>query len=155
MTNNITSRTAYSRSQFKKGLVDFSAGPEGDPVSWTIGVYVFAPVDTFFLDASAPITFTGTATPPPRLDPGADLDRTPVPSLVIEWFWEFGDGTIGYGNPVDHQYTLSNSNTQVKLRVTDDQARKWRVEKQIYLVNSESLFPSSGLYPSSSLFPGH
>jgi hypothetical protein len=151
--NNITNGTAYARNQFTTASLDFTVGPElAEPrPSWDIGGYTFAP-NAFYLDVDSPITFTATVDLPPRFDPGSTEDSPP--SIVIEYYWTFGDGTFGYGNPIDHQYKVANTNTDVRLRVTDDQGRRFFVQKSIYCITLQSLFPADVLFPSENLFPG-
>jgi PKD repeat protein len=52
---------------------------------------------------------------------------------VTEYFWDFGDGVKGYGNPITHTYKLSGISPQAVLRVTDNYGRRWFCRQQIYL----------------------
>src|SRR4051794_17982149 len=50
------------------------------------------------------LTFTATTTLPAGL-------------LILEYKWDFGDGSIGFGATVAHQYLAANFSTQVSLNV--------------------------------------
>lgn len=55
------------------------------------------------------------------------------PLTITEYRWDFGDGVIGYGNPVTHIYRVANFQTQASVRLTDSKGRRWFTRAQMYL----------------------
>lgn len=98
------------------------------PLSYAVGSttyltdFNYTPIDTL-------ITFTATASV-------SDAD-------VLEYKWNFGDGTEGWGNPVTHEYSAwiddgygnYNYSVQAVLRIRDSLGRKFYARQQIYLSN--------------------
>lgn len=101
--------------------------------AWTpSGTYTFTAPNGIVLtapnaSAGVPLIFTATTTIDNQ---GVDISG---PLTIIEYRWDFGDGLIGYGNPVTHTYQLANFNAQTVLRVTDSQGRRWYDRAQMYL----------------------
>jgi hypothetical protein len=63
---------------------------------------------------------------------------------IIEYRWDFGDGVVGYGNPVGHTYKITNFQAQAALRVTDSKGRQWFTRAQLYLdvpISGTASFP--------------
>lgn len=60
---------------------------------------------------------------------------------ILEYIWDFGDGTRGFGPFVTHLYSAYNPNIEVKLSVIDSRRLSWSVSKQLhlYMVPSESI----------------
>lgn len=87
--------------------------PNAEIVSVTTnyGSYTYnnAPI-MYYHDAGQPLTFTGTLT-------------AYTPFNIVEWYWDFGDGTNGTGNPTSHTYAFGGEDLIVHVRVTDDQGR--------------------------------
>jgi hypothetical protein len=130
--STIATPTATRRNANVRAQLDFDFDPHGEAVIFTIGVDTFAPPNVYAIQVNTEITFTADAVMPPRFDPGGAYSSRPPNAQVLEYYWKFGDGTFGYGNPVAHTYNLINSNTQIVLRVTDDQGRQFFVGKQVY-----------------------
>lgn len=55
------------------------------------------------------------------------------PLTVVEYIWDFGDGVIGYGNPVTHTYNQPYFNASTHLKVYDSLGRLWTTRAQMYL----------------------
>ena len=62
-----------------------------------------------------------------------DLD-----GYIANYTWDFGDGSIGYGNISSHKYTKPGV-YRVKLVVIDNNGSKSEVEKEIEIVNREPI----------------
>lgn len=98
--------------------IDFS--PHREAFSYSSGGTTYSPADTFYAHTGETITFAATVIPG-------------IGQRIIGYRWDFGDGSIGYGNPATHKYTLPSEHIQVKLIVTDDSNRKHRALKAMYL----------------------
>lgn len=74
--------------------------------------------------------------------------------IIIQWEWDFGDGTSGSGENVTHTYTEAGTFTVV-LRVTDDDGESGTTNKKIYVnpaepegpIASFTVSPTSGTSP--------
>ncbi len=108
--------------------VTFTTDPQGTMYTLVVGG------DTYNLDYRTP--------------PGEDIEFTAsvkfsdvynwtnlVPRAALEYHWDFGDGTEGWGNPVTHEYELTNINIRVVLRVTFDTGLRLFVGKQLYVTD--------------------
>lgn len=102
--------------------VSFVTSPVGATYTYTAGTVTFVTTEKYTA-VNTSITFTATVT----------LPSTPPSLAVVEYYWDFGDGTFGYGNGATHTYTIANQNCQAVLRVTDNYGRHWFCRKQIYL----------------------
>lgn len=93
--------------------VNISLSPNAEIVSITnnYGTYTYnnAPI-MYYHDTGVPLTFTASLT-------------TFAPFTPIEYFWDFGDGTNGTGNPIDHTYQFDGQDVIAHVRVTDNQGR--------------------------------
>lgn len=58
----------------------------------------------------------------------------PTGVSVIQYLWNFGDGTIGYGPQPSHTYTAASPDTQVSLTVTDSRGLRASVAKPLNLI---------------------
>jgi hypothetical protein len=85
----------------------------------THSTYYYTPVST-------PLTFTAQAT---FWD-----DREPV-----EYQWDFGDGTKGWGNPVSHTYNAESLFTRASLFVWDQFGREYFAIRQVYVKSTIKL----------------
>jgi hypothetical protein len=98
--------------------VAFTTAPQGGQVTYVAGFQTFIPSDTNYTTINTAITFTATINPAIR---------------PVEFRWDFGDGVIAFGNPVQHTYKFVFAECQAVLRVTDDQGERHYIRKQIYL----------------------
>lgn len=98
--------------------VDFS--PHGEAFTFNVGEKAYAPANAYYGAVNSVITFTATAVfSDPLIQP-------------VAYEWGFGDGTVGYGNPVTHEYAIGNTFT-VHLAVIDNEGVAHRVTKTMYL----------------------
>jgi hypothetical protein len=74
----------------------------------------------FTTPINTPLTFTATATLPTGL-------------VIVEYKWDFGDGTIGFGATVAHQYLAANYATQVALNVLMSNGKRFTRHKILNL----------------------
>lgn len=63
----------------------------------------------------------------PKVEPPAGV-------TVIQYLWNFGDGTIGYGPQPAHTYEAASPDTSVSLTVTDSRGLRSSVSKPLNLV---------------------
>jgi len=114
-------------------VVDFTWSPTSVPLSFTfIGTYPYAhqadavtrTSDSRYAAYTTPnntlLTFTATASIPSGL-------------TVVEYKWNFGDGTVGYGSSVSHTYLISSPQTMATLIVTDNLGRQSSIGKLLNL----------------------
>ena len=98
--------------------IDFS--PHGEAFTFNVGEKAYNPANAFYGAIKTVITFTATT-------------NFPVPTIQpVSYEWEFGDGSLGFGNPATHEYTIGNT-FLVHLNVTDSTGYVWRVTKTMYL----------------------
>jgi len=79
--------------------------------------------------------------------------------VVVQFEWDFGDGTSGTGRSVSHTYTTAGTFVVV-LRVTDDDGDSDTTQKTIYITPAEpegptaafTASPTSGTSPLTSYF---
>lgn len=88
--------------------------------------------DIFYTNASTELTFTATV----RQDTG---------DYIIEYEWDFGDGTKGYGATPKHTYEQTTPQMRVTLCVTDNHRRKVCVGRQILLSPAEPMSVGEGM----------
>jgi hypothetical protein len=98
--------------------VTFAAVPQGSQVTYVAGFQTYIPSGTNYTPINTVITYTATVNPAIR---------------PVEFRWDFGDGVIAFGNPVQHTYKFVFAECQAVLRVTDDQGQRHYIRKQIYL----------------------
>lgn len=106
-------------------MIDFTITPTSNPLSYTVGgnTYPYSkqadgisrPSDiryqVFAIPIGIELTLASTVTVPPGLS-------------AIEYRWDFGDGTIGYGPTVVHTYKVAAADTAATLVVTDSKLNK-------------------------------
>lgn len=100
--------------EFPLPAVFIAIAPNAEVVSTSTmyGSYTYSAAPAmYYHDAQQPLVFTGSI-------------QAYSPFNVIEWFWDFGDGTNDVGNPVSHTYAYGNADTIIHLRVTDDTGRQ-------------------------------
>jgi len=98
------------------------------PFTYAAGVNTYV-TDSYYTPINTEITFTATASV-------SDAD-------IVEYKWDFGDGTEGWGNPATHEYSTwiddgygsYQYSVQAVLRVRDSLGRKFYARQQIYLSN--------------------
>jgi hypothetical protein len=107
-------------------VLSFDWTPKSVPLSFTAGgnTYPYSKqVDNvtrtsdgryaaYTTPANTLLTFTATAIAPGGV-------------VILEYKWDFGDGTIGYGSSVAHTYTVASYQTQATLVVTDSLNRRY------------------------------
>ena len=98
--------------------VSFTHDDNGDPFSYVVNGNVY--ISGAYVELNTPVEFTATV-------------RNVVP---VEYFWNFGDGETGYGNPITHIFTTLNTHQRVSLRVTDTNGRRYHIVKQLHLIDS-------------------
>lgn len=127
-----------------KPRVTFDWSPKG--AAWVINIggntYPYT-VDEPLLGAPAQpeVNFTNnnqelTFTASVETDPG---------DFILEYYWDFGDGTDGYGPEVTHTYRSYSPTVRVSLQVTDNHRRKVNAGRQLSLVPVELIAVSQGI----------
>lgn len=105
-------------------LPNFDITPHGDPVEFS----------TVFDNYTWPEVILDLVSEPDRIaTPGmyyhdtlveltftANIRVDNVPRTIIEYYWDFGDGSNAVGPVVTHTYRTANPSTMVHLRVTED-----------------------------------
>jgi len=71
---------------------------------------------------------------------------------VVEWSWNFGDGTLGSDNLTTHSYSAPGTYT-VTLKVTDDVGRKSSLVSQTITVTTDEPTASFTMTPSAPSAP--
>lgn len=71
--------------------------------------------------------------------------RTPAGVTVVEYLWDFGDGTVGYGPFVKHEYKLLEPGIEVKLTVVDSRGLVWSRARPVNLIPHATGFISYSL----------
>lgn len=67
----------------------------------------------------------------------------PIGVSIVEYHWDFGDGTQGYGTPIAHTYRVASPQTRCVLTVLDTLNRLTSGARQITLVPSIAIQISS------------
>ncbi len=96
-------------------------------ISKTIEVRNVAPIANFYYTPSQPYTYEIVY----FYDNSIDLD-----GYITQWIWDFGDGSIGYGKNVTHEY-VDNGIYTINLTVIDNDGGIAYAEKQIEVLNRE------------------
>lgn len=99
-------------------VVDFSWTPVQIALSYTVGGNTYPPThqvdnvsrasDDRYVAFTTPVNTLLTFVASVILPPGV---------AVVEYVWNFGDGSIGYGPTVTHTYKTPNSQTSATLNV--------------------------------------
>ena len=75
---------------------------------------------------------------PIRLDASDSYDDD---GEIVAWYWDFGDGTVGEGEYVEHIYESANGNgwkPQIVLTVVDDDGDENSTVRQVQVVGCDS-----------------
>lgn len=64
----------------------------------------------------------------------ADVIITSKNLSIIQYRWDFGDGTIGYGPTINHTYFAAAPQTQALLNITDNLGNVYGRHKAVNLV---------------------
>lgn len=59
---------------------------------------------------------------------------TPPGIFIIEYLWDFGDGTTGRGPIISHTYKVAGAETAITLTVTDSREKRYSCRKPINLI---------------------
>lgn len=137
-----------SISQFAKPTVptlcNFWWNADGPPISFTIGGETYPyqhqadghtrSSDSRYEILSTPlyISIAFDATDSEKL--GHPKVITPPEVTVLQYLWNFGDGTIGYGPQPAHTYTAASPDTTVALTVTDSRGLQTSCAKPLNLI---------------------
>ncbi|MGC9307805.1 MAG: maltotransferase domain-containing protein [Thermoplasmatota archaeon] len=142
-TSTSTSYTGFPDGSytFKVRARDSSGNVDGSPDTWTFTVQQTGPTADFEYTPSHPtvgenVFFSGTSTP----------------DGILNYTWQFGDGTIGYGRNTSHGYATAGTFT-VTLQVRDSSDRTDSVSQNI-TVKSRYEFSISDIDFDTSLFGG-
>jgi hypothetical protein len=114
--------------------VDFTWTPLGDPISITVGGDTFPP--TTQVDGFSRPSDSRYETYETNINTDIEFAATVVStgsSDIVELRWDLGDGTIAFGDLVNHTYKIANPNIEVSLTVTDNRGRKSAVKHPINL----------------------
>lgn len=101
--------------------ISIAFSPHGSAFSYNVGEEVVSPTDTYFTGINEDITFTATV-----------KYNNPDKQWAIGYEWNFGDGSIGYGNPGVHKYLFVNE-IQVSVAITDNKGQIARAGLVVYL----------------------
>lgn len=114
-------------------FVDFSWTPTSGVLTYTIGgtTYPYStqadnisrPSDTRYVASTTPLNTALTFTA--AISAGADV--------ITEYKWDFGDGSIGYGQSIQHTYRTAVEQRAVKLTATDARGRRYVRSKKLNL----------------------
>lgn len=89
----------------------FSISPLGPPFSYSVGGTTFTPVNSHQVFSGVNLTFTGQVTVPPGV-------------FIVEYYWNFGDGSEAYGVNTSHTYNVGAAETRVSFCITDNFKRQ-------------------------------
>jgi PKD domain len=67
----------------------------------------------------------------------------PVGVTILEYFWDFGDGTTAMGPSVVHTYRVPDPEIEVKLTVVDSRDLRWSIARPLNLVPGKFGFLSA------------
>lgn len=129
---------------FVPTLADFWWNADGPPISYTVGGETFPykeqadkvprssdyRYEILTTPVYVPIAFDAIG----AASPSHPKVVTPPGVSVIQYLWNFGDGTIGYGPQPTHTYTAASPDTQVSLTVTDSRGLTASVAKPLNLI---------------------
>ncbi len=59
---------------------------------------------------------------------------TPPGVSILEYSWHFGDGAIGNGPVITHEYRVLDPELEVTLTVTDSRGLRWSCARQVTLI---------------------
>jgi hypothetical protein len=100
--------------------VDFSWSPIGVALGYTFGTdsYPYIHQQDNAIRASD-VRYASYATPINTAITFTANVVAPTGLIIYEYRWNFGDGTIGYGPTVTHEYKAAAPETQASLQVKD------------------------------------
>lgn len=114
-------------------VLDFSWSPVSVPLSFTfIGTYPYT-TQADAISRSSDSRYAAYTTPNNTLLTFTATASIPAGITVVEYKWNFGDGTIGYGSTVSHTYSISSPQTMATLTTTDNLGRQSNVGKLLNL----------------------
>jgi hypothetical protein len=115
--------------QVESAEISFDFTPKGPPVVYLAGSSSY--IAGYRTGLENPITFLATVKFPPEV-------------YAVEYYWDFGDGTEGWGNPVRHEFKYESERLRVTLRVTDNTGERHYVGKQLYISSTSSALEAMG-----------
>ena len=109
-----------ARTPRQRPVVGFTWSPVSIPLVYNAGGNIYPPThqednvtrttdanyQAYITPTNTPVTFTAQVI-------------VPAGVFIVEYAWNFGDGTKGYGPSVAHTYTVASGLTSVSLTVTD------------------------------------
>lgn len=106
--------------------VTFDYSPKADALIYAVGARTYGggldfPTETtggYHVAVGSPVTFTASTITSPGITP-------------VDYLWDFGDGSVGVGNIVEHTFRYPGTN-QVTLCVVDSSYRKTYLRQQLY-----------------------
>jgi hypothetical protein len=126
-------------------VADFSWSPVSVPLSFTfIGTYPYSTQADTIVRASDS-RYTAYTTPNNTLLTFTATASIPAGLTAVEYKWNFGDGTVGYGNSVSHTYTISSPQTMATLVVTDNLGRQSSIGRLLNLRQASPIVISQNL----------
>ncbi len=122
-------------------VVDFTWSPQDAPNlgQWTVNGNTYPPtrqIDN--IDRSAQVGSLDSRYVANTTTNNSNLTFTatavlPAGVTIVEYRWDFGDGTIGYGPTIIHNYLAAVPQTQVNLTATDSNRQVWTRSKTLRL----------------------
>ncbi len=104
--------------------------------------------------ANVPPTVNFSWVPPDPTDMDTILftdDSEDYDGMVVNWTWDFGDGNIGYGSSIMHNYS-GNDTYVVTLTASDDDGDSSSLQKEVLVSNEPPVanFSYSPISPTTS-----
>jgi hypothetical protein len=114
-------------------IADFSWSPVSVALSFTfIGTYPYT-TQADSISRSSDSRYAAYTTPNNTLLTFTATASIPAGLTAVEYKWNFGDGTVGYGSSVGHTYTISSPQTMATLIVTDNLGRQSSIGRLLNL----------------------
>lgn len=125
--------------------VDFDWSPKGSTFSFVAGGITFPyttqadaisrPSDTRYATKTTPtnalLTFTANVVPPAGL-------------AIIQYRWDFDDGTVAFGLTANHTYLIAIPQARVSLTVRDNIGRSFTHHRYLMLYPSQTVVLAEG-----------